>query len=247
MELINITTSNQPPAATSKQLRYLELVQQRKACRACESLGLTNPSVYRDGIYDTEQIGPWSRWQGNLDAPVVVVGQDWGGTEYFNEHEGLDEGLDPAKDEKFNDTNKALCALLDSIGIRIEHTLQPAEEQQVFFTNATLCLRPGRLTTGTARSGWFRNCSSFLRQQVEIVNPKAVITLGHKPYTALLQAFGLKSQARMQDAVNHVTELPNGSVLIPMYHPGYWGTRARSFEQQLLDWQELALHNGRLQ
>jgi hypothetical protein len=63
----------------------------------------------------------------------MVIGQDWGGSTYFAEHEGLDEGLDPAKNEKFNDTNKRLCDLLDSIGIHIEHRLQPAEEQNYFL------------------------------------------------------------------------------------------------------------------
>jgi len=249
MELINITTSDQPPATILKQLRYRKLVQQRKACRACVSLSLTNPSVCQGGIYDTEQIGPWSQWQGNLNARLMVIGQDWGGSTYFAEHEGLDEGLDPAKNEKFNDTNKRLCDLLDSIGIHIEHRLQPAEEQKLFFTNSVLCLRPGNLTTGTAKSGWFRNCSGFLSQQVNIVNPKVVITLGHKAYRALLQAYGLKPKAKMRDAVEDVTALPNGGTLIPMYHPGYWGTRARSFEEQKQDWQrvKLALHNGRLQ
>ena len=101
MELISITTSNQPPATTLKQLRYRKLVQQRKACRACVSLSLTNPSVCQGGIYDTEQIGPWSQWQGNLNARLMVIGQDWGDSTYFGEHEGLDEGLDPAKNEKF--------------------------------------------------------------------------------------------------------------------------------------------------
>jgi uracil-DNA glycosylase len=81
------------------------------------------------------------------------------------------------------------------------------------------------------------------------VNPKVVITLGHKAYRALLQAYGLKPTARVQDAVQDVTALPKGSLLIPVYHPGYWGTRARSFEEQKQDWQrvKLALHNGRLQ
>ena len=144
---------------------------------------------------------------------------------------------------------KGFCDLLDSIGIHVEHRLQPAGEQKLFFTNSVLCLRPGNLTTGTAKAGWFRNCSGFLSQQVNIVNPKVVITLGHKAYRALLQAYRLKPKAKMQDAVEDVTALPNGSKLIPMYHPGYWGTRARSLEEQKQDWQrvKLALHNGRLQ
>jgi|SRR6516162_7134389 len=77
MQLTNITTSNQPAAATLTQLRYEELVAQRKACRACASCGLINPSVHLKGAYDADEIGPFTRWCGDLDAELMVIGQDW--------------------------------------------------------------------------------------------------------------------------------------------------------------------------
>jgi DNA polymerase len=34
-------------------------------------------------VYDNQgHIGPWTQWQGNLNAELMIVGQDWGGTEY---------------------------------------------------------------------------------------------------------------------------------------------------------------------
>src|SRR6202050_3475312 len=63
-------------------------VERRKACRACP--GLRNPSVCVDGMYDSDQIGPWSRWQGTLDSQRLIVGQDWGDEEYFRQKRGRD-------------------------------------------------------------------------------------------------------------------------------------------------------------
>ena len=37
-----------------------QLVDDRKRCRACSALRLTNPVVGRGGEYDSDPIGPWS-------------------------------------------------------------------------------------------------------------------------------------------------------------------------------------------
>jgi hypothetical protein len=55
---------------------YGALIAERMACTACEGC-LANPSRIDGGIHDSDRLGPYSRWQGNLDAPVVVVGQDF--------------------------------------------------------------------------------------------------------------------------------------------------------------------------
>ena len=40
---------------------------------------LKEPSEIENGKYDKEDsIGPWSLWQGNLEAQILVIGQDWG-------------------------------------------------------------------------------------------------------------------------------------------------------------------------
>ena len=60
---------------------YAALVRVRRSCRACP--GLINPADCDGGIHDSDQIGPWTLWQGNLRADLVIVGQDWGDTRYF--------------------------------------------------------------------------------------------------------------------------------------------------------------------
>ncbi len=59
----------------SKHEAYERLVAARKACKRCRPR-LANPAYIAEGHLDSAEIGPYSRWQGNLYAPIVVVGQD---------------------------------------------------------------------------------------------------------------------------------------------------------------------------
>ncbi|MBK7189535.1 MAG: hypothetical protein IPH86_12830 [bacterium] len=114
---------------------YRDLVTARKACRLCH--GLRNPAEVDDGCLDSDHVGPWSRWQGNLEAPLLVVGQDWGDERYLRKYGGV-EG--PG-----NRTNRTLVKLFGTIGIDIGEPGDLRGEDVVFFTNAILCLKEGGL------------------------------------------------------------------------------------------------------
>jgi hypothetical protein len=50
----------------NKEATYTKLVNKRKNYKFPE--GLVNPSEVLNGIYDeNNQIGPWLKWQGNLE------------------------------------------------------------------------------------------------------------------------------------------------------------------------------------
>ena len=77
----------------SKDVRYEQLVECRKTCSLCSAL--ENPSRCEQGQYDSPHIGPWSQWQGHLNAELMVVGQDWGDTNYFIKNQGLEAKRNP--------------------------------------------------------------------------------------------------------------------------------------------------------
>ena len=213
-----------------KSFQYVQLVQKRKACRLCAP-ELVNPNACENGIFDqAEHIGAWTRWQGNLNADLMIIGQDWGGADFYVKYEGV------GNDE--NSTNKSIRELLKSINIDIELP-QVGTTGPLFFTNSILCLRQKGLT-GSTKSGWFKNCSEkFLRPQIELVRPKVVATLGYKAYRSVMNAFRISAKTKMQEAVQGTTRLQNNSLLVPLYHPGRLGIVSRSFENQKLDWQRV--------
>ena len=118
----------------NKLQAYCDLVASRKTCSLC--CGLTNPGTIECRQFDSDQIGPWSRWQGCLDTEVLVVGQDWGDIDFFLKGQGLDPDKNP--------TNDNLRELLASIGFHIGRPGE-AQEQVLFFTNLILCLKKGGL------------------------------------------------------------------------------------------------------
>ncbi len=64
---------------------YEELVRTRKACQLCEHL--TNPA-FIDCPADSDRIGPYSLWQGNLRTSLVVVGQDFADVDTYKASAG---------------------------------------------------------------------------------------------------------------------------------------------------------------
>lgn len=201
---------------------YRQLVERRKACRACDRLDMTNPSVCDGGQYDTEHIGPWTQWQGRLDAELMVIGQDWGSVKYYRDNRGTDDSA--------NKTNANLKMLLASVGYGLGDRL--------YFTNAVLCLKEGSMNE-RVKAGCFRNCGiGFLKPQIELVQPRVVVTLGRLAYRAVMHAYDRRPQASMRDAVK-THEVIGSSTLFPMYHCGPLGTRSRSLVQQKGDWERV--------
>lgn len=213
-----------------REAAYREVVADRKACRLCMPRGLTNPSTLE---FDSDEIGPWTLWQGKLDAELLVVGQDWGDVAFFVNHAGNEAGVP-------NPTNKALQRLLTSIGIEIPPPRVDPRAGAAFFTNAVLCLKENGLQ-GTIQDGWFQNCASFLRRQIEIVSPIVVVALGYAAYRSVCRAFQIRPLPTLREAValEVSAELPNGTILVAVYHCGNRGTQARPLAQQALDWERV--------
>jgi uracil-DNA glycosylase family 4 len=105
----------------------------------------------------------------------------------------------------------------------------------VFVTNAVLCNpKDSAGNNSTPSSSEIVNCSSFLREQIDIVKPSIVVTLG----TTSLTACGALEPHKLQLA-KHVRTAHQwyGRLLIPAYHPGQRAMIHRSFANQRSDYQ----------
>jgi uracil-DNA glycosylase family 4 len=214
-----------------KVLAYSALVDARKQCHLCD--GLENPAVLEDGQFDSPHIGPWTAWLGDLNAPIMVVGQEWGDRTAFVTQRGIDSAQSP--------TNIMLRELLRSIGVDVPLVGESPQNRGVYITNAALCLK-GEGCQGPVRPIWFRQCgAAFLRPQVELVRPRVVVTLGQQAYSGLLTAYGLAFPPRYRDSVEGPgVFLPSGVRVFAVYHCGRRILNThRSREQQFRDWQRI--------
>jgi DNA polymerase len=224
-----ITTNFVDDAMESKQSDYDNLVLRRKKCRACE--GLCNPGSKELRKFDSDRIGPWTRLHGDLNASLMVVGQDWGDVNYYLQNSGLDKLNNP--------TMKNLQLLLNHIGMDVCMTEYGNPDAGLFLTNAVLCLKSGGMQAAIDPT-WVTNCQNrFLKQQIEIVRPAVVVALGAKAFHASLQCFGF-DKIQLSDAIVDKTgiEIVKGVRLFAAYHCGA-GTinRNRNLGQQKKDWQ----------
>lgn len=220
----------------SKAGLYRQLVQARKACRVC--VGLTNPSICEGGCFDGDEIGSWSGWQGNLDAEVMVVGQDWGDVRWFVAERGQSTNT--------SRTNTTLVQLLGEAGIRIGLPRETSGRGTAFFTNAILCLKDGG-AQAAVRATWFQNCGvKFLRPLIELVRPRVVVGLGERAYRGILRAYDLRA-GRFSDEVRRKrpVELSAGTFAFAVYHCGARTQNInRSLDVQLRDWRRIGAFLG---
>jgi DNA polymerase len=214
-----------------KNQHYMELVTARKSCRACE--GLTNPSACENGALDCSEIGAWSAWQGNLNAEIMVVGQDWGDVGWF--------GRACGRSTDNSCTNTTLVALLEAAGCRIRLPRETENRGVAFFTNAILCLKRGGAQSAVNRQ-WFENCGTrFLQPLIDLVHPRVVVGLGERAYWAILRSYGLKA-GKFSEAVRREEPVlfPGGIAVFAVYHCGARTLNInRPREAQITDWQRI--------
>ena len=166
---------------------------------------------------DSERIlGPSS---GALDAKVMFVGEAPGRL-------GADSTGIPFHGDKAGDNFESL---LDFVGI---------SREDIFVTNAVLCNpRDSMGNNATPNSAELGNCSGFLKQQIDLVDPAIVVTLGANALkaTSLIERHALALGQAVRTSVGWY-----GRRLIPLYHPGQRAMLHRSMANQRSDYQFVA-------
>lgn len=192
-----------------------------------------NASVVADGRFESGHIGPWSGWLGDLQARVVVVGQDWGDARAFEKQGG--------RDSPDSATNRMLRELMAAAGLSVPEA-GPNGSCGVFLTNAVLCFRTEGRCQGPVQLSWFRNCGTqFLRPQIDLIAPRFVICMGQRAYEAVLAAYSLPRPQNWRAAVmGSGVRLPSGPQAFAVYHCGRRILNSHRKEpQQLEDWRRL--------
>jgi DNA polymerase len=182
---------------------------------------LTNPSVAVGGALDSGEIGPYTRWHGDLDARLMVVGKDFAGR----------PGVEV-------ETNRRLARYLRLAGFGPGPVSESHHRDGLFFTNAVLCLPGGDSMRTSVRPTELNTCASrFLKATIELVAPQAIATLGRQATEAVLHASDMRESLGYADLVANVDglTLPCGSILFAMPHP----VASRRRAEQEAAWQRV--------
>ncbi|EJL77561.1 uracil-DNA glycosylase [Polaromonas sp. CF318] len=156
---------------------------------------------------------------GPIDAKVVFIGEAPGRL-------GADGSHLPFHGDK---SGHNFESLIEQVGI---------SRYQVFVTNAVLCNpkdEQGNNSTPTQTE--ISNCAHFLKEQLGILEPEIVVTLGATALKAcaMIEQHSLTLKGHVRTSNNWF-----GRKLLPTYHPGQRAMMHRSFANQLADYQFIA-------
>lgn len=207
-----------------KKRQYCKLVLDQITCPS-RCAGLTNAidieTEHSDDLDELSEIGAWSRWQGNLDARIMIVAQDWGSKKTYIDQGGRD------KISKRSVTNGNIIELMRSIDEELDDPEVLDQPNLHFFTNACLCYRVDNKEQGGAKTEWFSNCRKFLMKQIEIVQPRVVIALGKVPFDNIMKAFKpdfqYESYQKIVDDHTHIPIMMDKTYVVPVFHCGAFG------------------------
>ncbi len=167
-----------------------------------------------------ERTAVLSELNGSVSARIMFIGEAPG-------RKGADQTRVPFSGDQ---SGKNFDRFLASIGLN---------RDQIFITSAAMC-NP-RAESGANRrptKAEITNCSYFLRQMIQIVDPAVIVTLGSVALEALKAIEPHKLSLRESAARIHRW---NGRVLVPIYHPSPQVLASHRREaEQLRDYQVVA-------
>jgi hypothetical protein len=189
--------------------------------------------VVRGGALDSSEIGPYSTWQADPTADLVVVAKDFAPVGKFVEFSGR-----PGPRIR---TNLRLQRFLTLAGYPVGSPDAPTANARVFLTNAVLCLPGGSSMRTTVPRSAIRTCAhEFLRPLLELVRPRAVVSLGVQATSAVLDGLGLSTALDFQALTREPTglALPGGGRLFPVPHPA----ASKTLAEHEASWLRIGTH-----
>lgn len=215
-----------------KIIAYQKLVDKRKNYTFIDK-SLKNPSQSK---FDTREIEPWAQWQNNLNAKILLIGQEFSDYQTFINTEGKVE-LVPNK--YAYPSNKNLYNLFNLLGYDLGHPLSPNKENPIFFTNAVMGLKTPPMSANF-KTSWIKESRDlFLKPLIDIIQPKIIITMGAVATKSVVELYNLKTMSLKNMVDNSPITVSGDRLIFPVFHTGGLGLRNRNNELQLKDWNKI--------
>ena len=135
--------------------------------------------------------------EGSLDALVMFIGEAPG---YYEDVKGR---------PFVGAAGKLLDKLLSDIGL---------SRKEVFIGNVLKCRPP---KNRDPRTNEIETCTPYLDQQLKIIKPKIIVTLGRHSTSYIFSKVGLKTEGitKLRGKIYEINLFTFQISLIPMYHP----------------------------
>lgn len=220
-------------ARTIKGIFYAKLVEKRRI-HDFNDEDLFNPSQLN--ITNDEHLNAWAYWHGDINADILLIGQDFGGKKYYEDHNGDDSS-------KFSSpTNYMLNSLFKEISNDINLLDKQNSNANLYFTNAVLGAKNGDMVKAIKKSWYLPTAKLFIKPLIEIIQPKIIIAMGGAAFDTIASIY-LKESYNLKDVVGKSPieiKLSNTTIyFFTVYHCSNNGRMTRKHEQQKEDWRKI--------
>lgn len=206
-----------------KKSKFNDFIISLGKCEKCTNLKCKEKSlinIFKDKKLFMNIPSIWTDWFNRLNSKIMIIGQDWGpynDMKKFNKllNDGNGNWKEIMELEKSN-TKKMLEYY---IGVSSDNKYSLDD---IFITNAIMCARQGNNYRGNniSLNESTINCSNNLLKQIEIVNPKIILTLGYYPLKSLSHSLGFEIEKNLKNTIDKYPEIMvNNYIIIPLYHP----------------------------
>lgn len=242
----------------NKQRKYQSLIERVKASYPVRDLSDDGKELRLYWCEDCKEINMWTYWQGrgNLDAKVMLVGQDWGcpwDAEYLPTLEQVRKANEYQEYDYLNNnpspTDNNLARLFAELGYDIG-----TQCPELFFTNFILGYR-AKGFSGGYKNSWAEHDKGYFKELANIVEPKVILCLGRSTFEGVLSAFDANPSIRIK-SFNAFIEGSNNPVAVTLEsgetayvfalaHCGAMGTlnrngkKSTNLDKQLEDWRKI--------
>jgi len=214
-------------AESDKHQQLLRLGDRRKATRRD---GYKCLGDFHNGCFECDYVSPWTKGGKNVDAKVMIVGQDWASADML-ERDPPDNQMAVLGFDQDLPTNKNLNELLERY-----FSLKRGE---CYLTNLFPFIKQGAASANIPMEDLVWSAREFTREEIRIVSPNLVICLGLRTFHALMRVANLRGSPRMEQAIATSFKLENAMVRC-VAHTGAFGTNNRSRDRVEDDWRKLA-------
>lgn len=192
-----------------KEDSFKKLLISMSKCDKCTNFKCSQKSlinIYSDYEFSTNIPSIWTDWFHRLNSKIMIIGQDWGP---FSGMEKLNKSL---RQDKSN-WNELVESEKSNTKKMLEKYIKESSENKfslndIFITNAIMCARQGNNYRGNNidLKKSTTNCSEYLLKQIDIVNPKIILTLGYYPIFALSKIYNFKIEKTLKSTIDKYPE-----------------------------------------
>lgn len=216
-----------------------DLIIKMGKCNKCTNLGACSLiNYYKDSEFALSIPSIWTDWCNRINSNVMIIGQDWGPFEdmkHLNSKLLLDKNnwYDIIEEENSLTTKKLKQFINKSSNGSVKL-------EDIYITNAIKCARTGKLYRGNNINlkKSTLNCSENLLDEINIVKPKVIFTLGYYPLLALAKIYNFPIKDTLKKNIGDVYKTKD-LVIIPGYHPVAQISNEDQLKQYKMIWKYL--------